>query len=148
DARPRSPALAIGTEPPVGAPAGAETKAAEEQFRRGRLALRQMRYAEAVEAFQAAVGLDPSPDSHAFLGWSKWCAASRKNDVFAEVTHDFAQAVRLAGGRCVPALYFLGLIHDARGDREKAYGCFVKVVSLDAAHLDAARRIEAIERRK
>ena len=111
------------------------------------MALRRMSYSAAAQEFRAAVGLDASsPEYLAFLAWSRWCDV--KEAAIDEVQSAFAKAIQLSGGRCIPAHYFCGLVHDARGDEEKAYRCFQRVISLDAAHADAVRRLNAIERRK
>ena len=157
------PRRAAGTRPPVGAvrrtPVGSQPLepvtwgpapaplTADAHFRRGEMALRRMSYSAAAQEFRAAVGLDASsPEYLAFLAWSRWCDV--KEAAIDEVQSAFAKAIQLSGGRCIPAHYFCGLVHDARGDEEKAYRCFQRVISLDAAHADAVRRLNAIERRK
>jgi len=152
-----------GTRPPSGSaprpaasqpltPATEEATAelsANQHFMRGELALRRERYGEAVEEFRAAVELDDnSPEYHAFLAWSKWCHATSKDAIFPEVKLGLLKASKLSGNRCVPAFYFRGLIHEARGEPEKAYRSFQMVCSLDERHIDAARMMHIIERRQ
>jgi tetratricopeptide (TPR) repeat protein len=156
-----------GTRPPLGAPPrrpaasqplspatsgvveDESTLSANQHFMKGELALRREKYAEAIEEFRAAVELDESsPEYHAFLAWSKWCHATSKDAVFPEVKIGLLKASKLSGNRCVPAFYFRGLIHDARGEQEKAYRSFQIVCSLDEGHIDAARMMHLIERRQ
>jgi hypothetical protein len=131
------------------APARAMTESAYEHFRNGEAALRREDYTAAIAKFRSAVDLDGShPEYHAYLAWSRWCDARSKDVVFPEVRGGLVKAIRLSGNRCVPAFYFHGLVHDARGDHEKAYKSFQIVLSLDEGHVDAARRMHLIERRK
>jgi tetratricopeptide (TPR) repeat protein len=121
---------------------------AEEHFKRGEMAMRRQSYAAALEEFQSAIeSNDGEADYHAALGWAKWCNATDKPAIQAEVRADFSKALKL-NIRCLDALYYRGRMYNDVGDIEKASKAFNHVLQLDSDHVEAARELRVLEMRK
>jgi DnaJ-domain-containing protein 1 len=121
---------------------------AEEHFKRGEMAMRREAYAAALEEFQVAVDLNPTEaEHHALLAWAKWCVASDKNSVFLEVKRGLQKALEL-NNACVPALLHLGQVYGARGEHDRAYVLFQKVLGVNESQVDARREVRLIEMRR
>jgi curved DNA-binding protein CbpA len=121
---------------------------AEEHFRKGEMALRRQMWSVAVDEFQAALELNQEEaEHHALLAWARWCAAQNKDAIFAEVRKGFSRAIELSD-RCLPAFLYMGNIYSARGDLDRAYGAFQRVLDINPNHVDAKREVRLIEMRR
>ncbi len=122
---------------------------AEEHFRKGEMALRREMYNLAEKEFQAALDLnDAEPEHHALLAWARWCGAADKDAVFAEVRKGLNRALELSSQNCVPAFLYFGEVYTARGDHERAYAMFQRVLGIEAHHVEAQRQVRLIEMRR
>jgi curved DNA-binding protein CbpA len=121
---------------------------AEEHFRKGEMALRRQMWPTALQEFQAALELnDAEPEHHALYAWARWCAAEDKEAVFNEVKKIMLRAIELSD-RCVPAFLHLGQIYSARGDHDRAYNMFQRVLGVNEHHVEANRQVRLIEMRR
>lgn len=121
---------------------------AEKRFLEGEMHLRRQAWAPAIECFRAAVELNgDEAEHHALLAWARWCAAGDKQAVFREVKDGLDKAVKL-NDKCVPALLYLGQVHSARGEVDRAYGYFQRVLAVDASHIEARREVRLIDMRR
>jgi tetratricopeptide (TPR) repeat protein len=113
------------------------------------MALRRQLWSTAIEEFQAALALnDEEAEHHALLAWARWCAASDPKDtIFTEVKRGLNRAVELSP-RCLPAFLYMGQVHSARGDLERAYNAFQRVLDINPNHVDALREVRLIEMRR
>jgi curved DNA-binding protein CbpA len=130
--------------------AAAATKllTAEEHFRKGEMALRRQLWQTAIEEFQAALALnEEEAEHHAYLAWARWCAAPQKDAVFVEVKRGLSRAVELSS-RCLPAFLYMGQIYSARGELDRAYGAFQRVLDINPNHVDALREVRLIDMRR
>jgi curved DNA-binding protein CbpA len=122
---------------------------AEEHFRKGEMALRRQLWSTAIEEFQAALALnDEEAEHHALLAWARWCAASDPKDtIFTEVKRGLNRADRALAA--LPAgLPLHGAGPRARGDLERAYNAFQRVLDINPNHVDALREVRLIEMRR
>jgi curved DNA-binding protein CbpA len=121
--------------------------AAEQHFLRGEMAIRHNQIATALAEFEKAAELNPDEaEHHALLAWARWCAASDKNAILAEVKKGFTRAITLSP-KNVAAYFYRGQVCNSAGDIEGALECFQKVLRYQPGHREAGLQARLLESR-
>ena len=140
--------LARGEREQAALEEGQRALQAEKHFQQGEAALRAKRYAAAFDDFRKAVELYPEEGDYlAHLGWTRYLTAGHKPEAREESLRALKRAAKLAPDSEKPYL-FLGLLHKAEGDAEKAERLFVKDVQLKSDCLEALRELRLINLRR
>ena len=119
---------------------------ADEAFKRGEMALRREQLKEAMGEFVKAVEL--APGNGAYLGalaWTKFCQATDKEAVAAEVRTALARAI-FATEQCTPRLY-LGRVERMLGRDREALAHFQQVLMEVPGHTEARSEVRVLEQR-
>lgn len=122
--------------------------AAEEAFRFGEMALKRNHIAEALERFEEAVELNPDEgEHHAYLAWTRWCAAADKTQILGKVREGLSRACDLSPNSPTPYL-LRARVARQRGDGAKAEKLYLKVLSLEPGHSEAETELRILRQHK
>lgn len=120
---------------------------AEEAFKQGEMALRRDQLAQAIEAFQMAVELQPKEAEYqALLAWAQFAAAPDKNAV-ASATRKALQRAAEANDRLTSARFYLGRVERMLGREREALQYFEEVLAIKPSHSDAASEARILKQR-
>ncbi len=124
---------------------------AEVDFQKGEVFLRKGDLDQAEIFFKRALEENPDEGEHrAMVAWVQYLKArraKRESEVLSAVRQELEEAVQMAP-RCARIHYFLGKIHQARGDEDAALASFERAVALNKHYLEPAREINIIKLRR
>jgi hypothetical protein len=122
--------------------------AAEEAFRFGEMALKRNHIGEALERFEEAVELNPDEgEHHAYLAWTRWCAAADKTLVLGKVREGLSRASDLSPNSPTPYL-LRARVARQRGDGARAEKLYLKVLSIEPGHSEAETELRILRQHK
>jgi curved DNA-binding protein CbpA len=120
---------------------------AEEAFKQGEMALRRDQLAQAIEAFQMAVELQPKEAEYqALLAWAQFAAAPDKNAVAAATRKSLLRAAE-TNDRLTSARFYLGRVERMLGREREALQYFEEVLALKPSHTEAASEARILKQR-
>ncbi len=143
-------ALRRGGEPLVGIPrtrTEEERSPVDEAVHRALLAMRANQPEKAAVELARAVELEPTNIDHAvMLAWARFCAATDKRSVAAEIRKVLLGATRTSDKPQLPTFY-LGRVERMLGRDKEALQLFHDTLDLDPANLEAAAEVRVLEAR-
>jgi curved DNA-binding protein CbpA len=149
DPRRRAEYVASRNAPPQLVDSGRAIIAAEESFQRGETMLKKGDHARALEAFSAAMKLNPAePAYKAYWAWTRFDSPTAPKDRLVRDTLKVLDEVLRDRGRFAVAHYWMGLLHKHLGDNNAAENAFRAAIGQDKSLLEAERELRLIEMRK
>lgn len=143
-------ALRRGGEPLVGIPrtrTEEERSPVDEAVHRALLAMRANQPEKAAVELARAIELEPTNIDHAvMLAWARFCAATDKGAVAAEIRKVLVGATRTSDKPQLPTFY-LGRVERMLGRDKEALQLFHDTLDLDPANLEAAAEVRVLEAR-
>jgi tetratricopeptide (TPR) repeat protein len=120
---------------------------AEEEFRKGEMALRREQLVQAVQHFSMAVELAPNePEYRALLAWAQFAAAPDKQAVAIPTRKALIRAAE-ANEDSPTARFYLGRVERMLGHEREALVYFQEVLRIKPNHSEASSEVRILEQR-
>jgi TolA-binding protein len=118
---------------------------AEDLFNRGKMLVKNRKYADALKAFDEAIGCNNEEgEFYAWRGYMKFLVAADPKSAAPDALKDINLCVA-KNANVANAYYFLGFIAKTNGDLKTARTNFKKCTDLDPKHIDAQRELRVMK---